>query len=67
MFVILRVTINLLCLLDFTWNIKKHLSKKVAPVTYTLEKTFFAVATFEGYESLLFRHIKKLVVYFGLC
>ena len=29
-----------------TWN-KKHPSKQVAPITYTLEKKFFAVAAFE--------------------
>ena len=28
--------------------IKKHLSEQVLPITYTLDKSFFAVATFEG-------------------
>ena len=30
-----------------TWN-KKFLKKRVVPVTYTLQKKFFAAATFEG-------------------
>ena len=33
--------------LVITWN-KKHLLKQLATITYTLEKRFFAVATFEG-------------------
>ena len=35
------------CLPVATW-IKKHISKQILTVTYTLEKTFFAVPTFEG-------------------
>ena len=34
-------------LLEKTWN-RKHNSKLVASITYTLEKNFFAAATFEG-------------------
>ena len=44
----LRITINILCLPVDTWN-KKKLSKQVVPITYTLEKMFFAVADFEGF------------------
>ena len=29
-------------------RVKKHSSKQLAPVTYNLEKTFFAASTFEG-------------------
>ena len=36
-----------LYLIVFKWN-KKHSWKKVIPITYTLEKIFFAVATFGG-------------------
>ena len=64
----LRITINFykkLCLPNITWN-KKHSSKKVLPITYTLEKRFFAVATLEAL-CLLSRQSKKLAVYFGLC
>ena len=42
----LRLMINFykkLCLPVITWN-KKHLSKEVVPITYKLEKKFFAVA-----------------------
>ena len=31
----------------FTWN-KKHSSKQVAPINYTLEKNFFAAIIFDG-------------------
>ena len=45
----LSVTINfyktLLRLAVITWN-KKHLSKQVVPMTITLEKTLFKIATF---------------------
>ena len=30
-----------------TWN-KKHSSKQVAPINYTLEKNFFAAIIFDG-------------------
>ena len=46
----LKVTANYYetkCLLVITKN-KKHLSKQVAPIAYTLEKRVFAVATFQG-------------------
>ena len=46
----LRVTINFykkLCLSVITWN-KKHFLNQKVPITYTLGKTFIAVATFEG-------------------
>ena len=43
-----------LCLPVITWN-KKHLSKQVLPIRYALEKTFFAVATFEGSKSKFFQ------------
>ena len=33
---------------DITLN-RKHLPKQVVPMTYTLEKTFFGPATFEGF------------------
>ena len=33
--------------LVITWN-KKHSSKQVASITYTLERTVFAAAAFEG-------------------
>ena len=33
--------------LVITWN-KKHFSKQVVPIAYTLEKRIFAAATFEG-------------------
>ena len=35
------------CILVTTWN-KKHLSKQVVSMIYTLEKDFFAAATFKG-------------------
>ena len=35
------------CFPVIIWN-KNHLSKEVVTITYTLEKKFFAVATFEG-------------------
>ena len=42
------------CLPVITWN-KKHLSKLVAPLAYSEEKSFFAVAIFlKVCESLLF-------------
>ena len=47
----LRVMINFckkLCLPVITWN-KKHLSKEIVPITNTLDKTFFIVATFEDF------------------
>ena len=46
----LRITINFyiekLCFRVITWN-RKHLSKQLVPTTYILEKTYFAVASFE--------------------
>ena len=36
------------------WN-KKHSSKQVVPITYTLEKSFFATATFEGLYIVTFQ------------
>ena len=54
------------CLSVVTWN-KNNLSQQVVPITYTLEKRFFAVAILlKVYESFLFRQSKKLVIYFGL-
>ena len=35
------------CLPVMTWN-EKHLSKQVAPITDSLEKSFFEFPTFEG-------------------
>ena len=35
------------CLPLITWN-KKHLSKQIVTIAYTLKKKFSAVATFEG-------------------
>ena len=52
-------------LLVLIWN-KKHSSKQVVPITYTLEKKFFAAATFEGLVSSFFSDIVKKLIYFGL-
>ena len=47
------------CIPIITWN-KKYLSKQVVPITYTLEKRFFAVPTFlKVCELFLFRQSKK--------
>ena len=58
----LRVTINFCektCLSVATWN-KIDISQQVVPITYTLEKRFFAVALrLKVYESFLFRQSKK--------
>ena len=63
------VTINFYkkhCLPVVTCN-KNSLSKKVAPMTYTLKKRFFVVAILlKVCASFLFRQSKTLVVYFGL-
>ena len=54
------------CIPIITWN-KKYLSKQVVPITYTLEKRFFAVPTFlKVCELFLFRQSKKLVLCFCL-
>ena len=44
-----------LCLPVITLN-KKYLSKQVVPITYTLERTFFVVATFGRFASRFFPH-----------
>ena len=45
-----------------TWN-KNDLSKQVVPITYTLEKRFFAVAILlKVFESFLFRQSKNLYI-----
>ena len=65
----LYVTISLYkkeCLPVITRN-KKHSSKQVVSMIYTLGKDFFATATFQGYRDVSFQTVKKLVVYFGLC
>ena len=65
----LKMTINFYkrqCFPVITWN-KKHLLKQVVPMTYTLEKRFFAaVILLTICESFLFRESKKNVVYFSL-
>ena len=65
----LRVATNFYkkhCLPVVTWN-KNNLSKQIVPITYQLEKRFFAVAMLlKVCESFLFREQKKLAVYFGL-
>ena len=65
----LRVTIDFYqkdCLPVVTWN-KNNLSKQIVPITYTLEKRFFAVAILlKVCESSLSDRVKELVVYFGL-
>ena len=53
------------CLPVITRN-KKHSSKQVVSMIYTLGKDFFATATFQGYRDVSFQTVKKLVVYFGL-
>ena len=45
-----------LCLPFITLN-KKYLSKQVVPITYTLERTFFAVATLEGLRVVSFHKV----------
>ena len=58
----LRVTVNFYrkhCLPVAIWN-KNNLWKQVVPITYTLEKRFFAVAILLNVcESFLFRQSKK--------
>ena len=43
---------------------KKHSSKQVAPITYTLEKSFFAITSFllllKIHELFLFKQIEKV-------
>ena len=34
---------------------KKHLSKQVVPITYTLEKNVFAAATFKSMQVISFQ------------
>ena len=41
-----------------TWN-KKHSSKRVLPITYTLEKMVFAAATFKGLWVVSFQTNEK--------
>ena len=54
------------CLLVITKN-KKHSSKQVVPITYTLEKRVFAVATFQSLWVVCFQTKWKIcVVYFTL-
>ena len=55
------------CLPVITRN-KKHSSKQVASMIYTLGKGFFATATFPRFVRRFFSdRVKKLVVYIGLC
>ena len=50
------------CLPVVTWN-KNDLSKQVVPITYTLEKRFYAVAILlKVFESFLFRQSKNLYI-----
>ena len=42
------------CLPVITWN-QKYLSKQVVPITYTLEKLFFAVFNFEASSNVSFQ------------
>ena len=62
----LKVSINFYkkqCLPHIKSN-KKHLSKQAVTITYTLEKKFPTVATFEGFVSSFFSdRVKTLVVY----
>ena len=51
------------CLPVIKWY-KKHVLKQVLQATYTLDKTFFAAATFEDLWVKSFRAYLK--VYFGL-
>ena len=54
------------CLPVITSN-KNNLLKQAVPITYTLEKRFFAVAILlKVCESSLSDRVKELVVYFGL-
>ena len=58
----LKVSINFYkkqCLPVITWN-KKHLSKQLLTIKYTLEKMLFAVATFEVF---FLDRVKNLVIY----
>ena len=47
------------CLPVITWN-KKHSSKQVVSIIYTIEKGFFATATFKVCQTFLFRQSKKV-------
>ena len=47
------------CLPVVTWN-KKHLSKQIAPITYTHEKNLFAVANFVIFVSCFFSDRVKI-------
>ena len=52
----------------FLHEMKNHLWNRDQPITYTLKKSFFAVATFEDLLVVSFQtEEKKRVVYFGLC
>ena len=49
-----------------TWN-KKHSSKQVLSMIHTVEKDFFAAATFKGFMRRFFSdRAKTFLVYFGL-
>ena len=49
-------------------EMKSYLWNRDEPITYTLKKSFFAVATFEDLLVVSFQtEEKRLVVYFGLC
>ena len=64
-----RVTRNLYkkCHPVITWN-KKHSSKQVLPVRYTLKKTIFEAAIFKGLRVISFQTEQKIIViYFGVC
>ena len=50
------------CLPVTTWN-KKHLSKQLVTIAYTLEKKVFAVANFEGLGVIFFSDkVKELAI-----
>ena len=64
----LRVTKNFneKCRALITWS-KKHSSKQVVPITYTLEKkSFLKLLLLKDCESFIFRETIKIVVCFGL-
>ena len=65
----LWVTTNLYkkqCLLVITWN-KKHSSKQLVLLIYTLGKDFFVTAAFKGGVRHFFSGIvEKFIVHFGL-
>ena len=45
------------------YGLKKHLSKQVVSIAYTLGKDFFAAATFKGLYNVFFSdRVKKFVV-----